>query len=393
MSENKIKIALICFDNPFLKPAEGGKKGMLTRIQSLALTEEYDVDVYLHNKRTEGFADNYKGFDKAMTFYQYSMNKTSVGSVLSPYPICVNKRYVSECVAELQKHEYDVAIYEGEQVAEYRYRNAVKAKKHIIYFHDIESEYRKAVAESARNKISELANKSESKKFKGIEAKTNDYFDYMWFVSKEECDKYGSSIGRPEKCRYIPIPSAQVSDKVIMNTESKTLLYVGDLTIVHNFLSMKWFVDEVFVKLKQDVPDAKLHVIGRINDRDKESLNADGVNVLGYVDDLNQEYRDVACVVCPVLYGAGVKVKVIDAMAMGQLVITTGKGVEGTELENGKHLLVSDDSDELLKICLDVLRNSEKYVSVAEKGFDFIKEYHSIENQAQIMRATIKELL
>ena len=178
-----------------------------------------------------------------------------------------------------------------------------------------------------------------------------------------------------------------------MNTESKTLLYVGDLTIVHNFLSMKWFVDEVFVKLKQDVPDAKLHVIGRINDRDKESLNADGVNVLGYVDDLNQEYRDVACVVCPVLYGAGVKVKVIDAMAMGQLVITTGKGVEGTELENGKHLLVSDDSDELLKICLDVLRNSEKYVSVAEKGFDFIKEYHSIENQAQIMRATIKELL
>ena len=114
---------------------------------------------------------------------------------------------------------------------------------------------------------------------------------------------------------------------------------------------------------------------------------------MGYVDDLNQEYRDVACVVCPVLYGAGVKVKVIDAMAMGQLVITTGKGVEGTELENGKHLLVSDDSDELLKICLDVLRNSEKYVSVAEKGFDFIKEYHSIENQAQIMRATIKELL
>ena len=120
----------------------------------------------------------------------------------------------------------------------------MKAKKHIIYFHDIESEYRKAVAESARNKISELANKSESKKFKGIEAKTNDYFDYMWFVSKEECDKYGSSIGHPEKCRYIPIPSAQVSDKVIMNTESKTLLYVGDLTIVHNFLSMKWFVDE-----------------------------------------------------------------------------------------------------------------------------------------------------
>ena len=112
MSENKIKIALICFDNPFLKPAEGGKKGMLTRIQSLALTEEYDVDVYLHNKRTEGFADNYKGFDKAMTFYQYSMNKTSVGSVLSPYPICVNKRYVSECVAELQKHEYERIIYD-----------------------------------------------------------------------------------------------------------------------------------------------------------------------------------------------------------------------------------------------------------------------------------------
>ena len=71
MDSNKVKVALICFDNPFLPPSEGGKRGMMTRIQSLAQFENYEIDVYLLNKRNEGFATDFKGYDQRITFYHY----------------------------------------------------------------------------------------------------------------------------------------------------------------------------------------------------------------------------------------------------------------------------------------------------------------------------------
>ena len=62
MNDKRISVALICFDNPFLKPCEGGKRGMLTRIESLFTYDLYDVDVYLLNKPAEGMAEDFNGF-------------------------------------------------------------------------------------------------------------------------------------------------------------------------------------------------------------------------------------------------------------------------------------------------------------------------------------------
>ena len=392
MDSNKVKVALICFDNPFLPPSEGGKRGMMTRIQSLAQFENYEIDVYLLNKRNEGFATDFKGYDQRMTFYQYEMNRISLAEIFSRYPICVNKRYVKACIEELQKHEYDIVIYEGEQVAKYRLENTVKAQKHILYFHDIESNYRKAIADSIKNLVKKCANLWESKKFKYIENRVKKNFDYMWFVSKEEYIELGNQTESMDKCIYIPIPASDVMKEVVMNCNSKNLLYVGDMSIVHNFLSIKWFINEVFPRIREKVPEAECNIVGRISEANRNELQRDGVNVCGYVKDLNQTYADAAYVICPVLFGAGVKVKVIDALSSGQLVITTSKGVEGTDLQNGKHLIAEDNPIKLADICYGILKDRESFLYLAKNGLEYIKQNHTIEHQAEIIDRTISLL-
>lgn len=388
-----VKIALICFDNPFLPPSEGGKKGMMSRIYSLLLNPENVVDLYIMNKRNEGYADDFNGVEKKVnSIHQYQMNK-GIGTLLSRYPICVKKRYVHQCIENLSENKYDIAIYEGEQVVAYKLKNNVNAKYHIIYMHDIESIYRKETALGQNNPILFFANSIESLKFKKIEKQLGNHFDRIWFVSKDECNIMGSEYGIKDKCVYIPLPAVIIKETASV-VASKKLLYVGDLSIAHNYKSIKWFADNVFPQVRERINDAELIVIGRISENDKKELCAiNGVMVLGYVDNIDKAYAESCAFICPVLHGAGVKVKTIDALANGQLVITNSKGAEGTLLEHGKHLLIADTENDMIEYCCNVLEYPEKYEYILQAGLKFIKEEHSIENQAGIISSEIKKLL
>ena len=388
-----INVALICFDNPFLPPSEGGKKGMMSRIYSLLLNREYYVDLYIMNKRNEGYADEFYGIEKKVnSIHQYQMNK-GIGTLLSRYPVCVKKRYVHQCIEDLSKKKYDIAIYEGEQVAAYRLKNKVNAKYHIIYMHDIESIYRKETASGQNNLILFLANSIESLKFKMIEKQLGNHFDRLWFVSKDECNIIGSEYRIKDKCVYIPLPAVKIKENTNISA-SKKLLYVGDLSIAHNYKSIKWFVDNIFSQVKRRIKDAELVIIGRISENDKKQLCAfNGVTVLGYVDNIDKAYAESCAFICPVLHGAGVKVKTIDALSNGQLVITNSKGAEGTLLEHGKHLIIADTENDMVEYCCNVLDYPEKYENIKQGGLKFIKEEHSIENQADIISSEIQNLL
>jgi glycosyltransferase involved in cell wall biosynthesis len=63
--------------------------------------------------------------------------------------------------------------------------------------------------------------------------------------------------------------------------------------------------------------------------------------------DLQAIYRDSRVSVAPLLFGSGMKVKVLDAMARGMPIVTTSVGAEGIDMEHGKHLLVADNPDDM----------------------------------------------
>lgn len=390
----KTKIALICFDNPFLPPMEGGKRAMLTKIRSLMVDpDKYEVDIYLHNKRNEGSAVGFKGVEKqAHGIYQFQMNST-LKSIWGMFPICVNKRFSRECAALLKKNDYDVAIYEGAQVSKYRLKNVVNAKYHIIYLHDIESAYRSDVARSQKKLHMRAVNFLEAQRFQWVEKQIKDKFHRVWFISKEECETFGRWMCKREICRYLPFPAMELAQKPVEGQKAPQMLYVGDLSIEHNYRSVEWFASSVLPLIMRKCPQAELRIVGRISDERADVLRKHGAVVCGYVDDLDAAYEEAACIVAPVLFGAGVKVKTIDALARGQIVITTAKGVEGTELCNDKHLIVEDDPVKLAERCYSVLTNRERYLPLAEAGLGFIKQVHTIEHQAELIDCEIEMLM
>lgn len=114
------KVGLICFDNPYVKPMGGGKRAMLTRIESLRMLD-INLDVFLLTNPDEGKANLTPLQSEHCHVYQYTMGKLPLFPLAIKYPICVGRRYVPELADRLVLSEYDAVIYEGAQVGSYRF--------------------------------------------------------------------------------------------------------------------------------------------------------------------------------------------------------------------------------------------------------------------------------
>ena len=131
----------------------------------------------------------------------------------------------------------------------------------------------------------------------------------------------------------------------------KKLMYVGYLGWEPNAQGLLWFIEQVWPELVQRHPDLRFDIVGKNPDRRLRAAAADweGISLRGFVPDLQEIYRDSRVSVAPLLFGSGMKVKVLDAMARGMPTVTTSVGAEGIDMEHGKHMLVADKPRDMVE--------------------------------------------
>lgn len=113
-------------------------------------------------------------------------------------------------------------------------------------------------------------------------------------------------------------------------SDEPRVLFVGPLYRAENREGLQWFLDEVWPAVRSAVPRAQLMVAGRATDRQRADYQATpGVEIGGFIDDLDSLYAEAAVVVAPLGRGAGVKFKVVEAMARAVPVVATSVGLEG----------------------------------------------------------------
>lgn len=152
----------------------------------------------------------------------------------------------------------------------------------------------------------------------------------------------------------------------------KNLLFVGGFRHSPNFDGIMWFIKDIFPKILKNHEDMKLYVAGSYPPQELLDLQNDNLIVTGFISDeeLDKLYKEVRLVVVPLRYGAGIKGKVIEAMAKNVPVITTSCGAEGISTD----ALVVDDS---LMCINDLYDDKEKLLQLSKKEYDFIENKYS----------------
>ena len=121
-------------------------------------------------------------------------------------------------------------------------------------------------------------------------------------------------------------------------------------------------------RVKEVLPDTKFIIagLGRVE-------SSDNIDLIGYVDDINNILLGVDCAICPLETGSGTRIKILDYLSHGVPTISTSKGVEGLEQEISKAVCIQDDFNDFAQDIIRILQISpaEKNV-LSQAGIDFV---------------------
>ena len=157
-----------------------------------------------------------------------------------------------------------------------------------------------------------------------------------------------------------------------------TILFLGYCYYKANADAAERLVQKIFPRIKAQMPSAELIIAGSGTEKLASARSAiEGVRYVGYVDDLADLYASTRVVCCPVTFGTGTRMKLIEAGAYGRPMVATQLAAEGLNFRDGSEIFLAEDDDAIATNCLRLLSDDElarrsgmAARSVVEKTYD-----------------------
>jgi glycosyltransferase involved in cell wall biosynthesis len=117
------------------------------------------------------------------------------------------------------------------------------------------------------------------------------------------------------------------------------------------------------------------------------------VRVTGFVDDPEEYYKRATVFVAPILVGGGIIVKILDALAAGTPVVTTGFGNEGIGGVPGRDLLVADEANLFADNVIAIMKDPEMAGRLSTNGRTYVFENYSLDATMEKIEAVYEKLV
>jgi glycosyltransferase involved in cell wall biosynthesis len=190
-----------------------------------------------------------------------------------------------------------------------------------------------------------IALRLEARRIRRAERQICERADIVLTTTMEDQSALHATGAKQFRGEIIPIGVAVPAEPPNRGT-APMLLHIGTMFYPPNADAVRWFVAEVFGRIRAAVPDVRFVVVGARPPADIAALHdpARGIEVRGYVPDIAPLLAEAAATVVPTRAGSGMRVKILEAMAMGLPVVSTTVGAEGIFAVPGTHLLIADDA-------------------------------------------------
>jgi glycosyltransferase involved in cell wall biosynthesis len=162
-----------------------------------------------------------------------------------------------------------------------------------------------------------------------------------------------------------------------LQRDTETIVFTGKMSYHANISMVKYLVAEIMPRIWKVRPAARLYVVGKDPSQDITELQKDPrIIVTGTVEDIRPFLWMATVSVVPLLYGAGIQNKILEAMATGTPVVTTCGAVSALEAHPDEHLLVSDDPDGFSQAVLKLIEDPNLQKKIGEAGETYVRANH-----------------
>ena len=170
---------------------------------------------------------------------------------------------------------------------------------------------------------------------------------------------------------------------------SKNIIFFGAMRRAENYLSVIWFIENVFNSVIKMYPGSKLFVVGNKPPDKLINYSSDNIIVTGFVKNPQQYFEKSCCMVCPLVLGGGIKVKVLEGMSAGLPVVTNSIGIEGIPAKNRVEYLHAETPEDYIALIKKLFEEPKLARQIGEAGRVFVRMNFDLERSFEDYKARI----
>ena len=176
-------------------------------------------------------------------------------------------------------------------------------------------------------------------------------------------------LGFSERLHVIPNGFERPAQAPVRNPANPPLIgFMGLFDYRPNFEGVRWFLDNCWQRIKQEIPGVRLRLIGSGSDGPRRPNDA-AVDTLGWVAEPSDEIASWSLMIIPIQTGAGTRIKLVDAFSRICPVVSTAFGALGYDVENGRELLIADAPGAFADACISLIRDRDSALRIAERAY------------------------
>lgn len=294
--------------------------------------------------------------------------------------------YLNKLTELLKSNTYDIIQLETLYLAPYIecIRSYSKAKI-VMRSHNVEFEIWNRITSNTSFLPKKLYLRYLTEKLKRFELESLSKYDALITVTQRDLNSY-INLGYAGKGMAVPI-GINIDDYLpaeYSDTPS-SLSFIGSLDWIPNLEGLHWFLENVWPGLIKDYPELKLHIAGRNTPESIVSLQSDNIIVEGEVDDAKEFINRHDIMIVPLLSGSGMRVKILEGMALGKVVISTSIGMEGINAKDQISIVCADTPHAFKEKLSFIVRDKAKQKEVGMNARKFIATHFDRDRNAKLL--------
>jgi glycosyltransferase involved in cell wall biosynthesis len=294
----------------------------------------------------------------------------------------------------LTEERFDVVLLESLFMTPYiptvrRYSRA----RIVLRSHNLEHVIQQRIAHGERNPLKRPYRQFLAKQLQRYEMEVLHKVDGVAAISPPDAAHFTShGTGTP----VVTIPFGVDPDCYPMGSEPMGkggFFHLGSMDWLPNEEGIRWLLNDVWPSVIAQRPQARLHLAGNRMPADLLEANIAGVEVQGRVPDAVAYMQAHPIMVVPLFSAGGMRVKIIEGMAMGRAVISTTIGAEGIACTNGLDILLADDAPGFVAHMVGLVDEPERTRTIGGAAHKLVMERYSEASIARDLSRFFQDLL
>ena len=266
------------------------------------------------------------------------------------------ERFISPAVGEqlltvLRAGAVDVVQVEGTFVAWYaeflgrRHRPGFAVPPLVLRAHNVEHTIWQMLAGRAASPLKRGYLRHLAARLERFERRYLPQFDAVAAITADDARRL-RALGCPEPVVVVPagVELSRFRPDPTIQPKPRTLFVIGSLDWLPNLEGVEWLLREVWPALHAEMPDVELHIAGSGAPAHLLAPRTDNVFVHGFVASAPAFMQQYELMLVPLLSGGGMRIKIVEGMALGKAVLSTCLGAEGLAVRDGHDIVLRDTS-------------------------------------------------